>query len=148
MKTIINALMLLAALCGCKQAESPLEPTTFQVITCPCGSNSVKRCDELNLAYELKNVKGKLYRGSADMVSNRITLDDVETIKIDDKILPNWKYWNSPIRLCNMPKELLMKPNGVPVLISCILHYVPAFKDQVPQTDGYPAELTSIELIK
>ena len=126
-----------------KKVDIIIEPTTFQVTAC-CKNDTMAYC---RLAYVLNNVKGRLYRNSADVETYRVILDDFANIYVPT--LPNWRYWGLYVVMCNMPKELYQKANGVPVLISCKLQYVPAFKDGIiPQSDGYPAELTAIELIK
>lgn len=98
--------------------------------------------------YELKNVDGVLKVLYYDMLT--LVLTNPKSLVVDQKRFPLWNHWGYNFNPCNLPPKLRTLNREVKVKFDCRLLYVPlpSFGFSIPQSDGYPAELTRIEIVQ
>jgi hypothetical protein len=141
---------------SCKKIDV-VEQTVFDKIkTCyeVCDTTRFKKinCDsDYKLAYsdtyELKNVEGVMKVLYYDLT---LVLTNPNSIVVDKKRFPLWNHWGYNFNPCNLPSQLKILDREVKVKFDCKLLYVPlpSLGLSVPQSDGYPVELTRIEIIQ
>jgi hypothetical protein len=105
-----------------------------------------------NTPIELKGITGKLKSYFTDSKGNSVFYNIIpdSTFNISDKQLPLFKYYGSVFSICNMPDKIINLSSPRKVKFDCKLIYldIPTNRGgQIPQTDGYPTQLSRIELL-
>ena len=131
---------------SCKEQPEP-EQTVFENLPSCCTSPPCK-----DRPIEKRNITGILVGGlvnaKGELIYYNIRPDSV--FNISDKVLPMYKWYGSIFDVCNMPEKLINAGSPQRVKFSCklIYLYVAPINGQIPQSSGYPIELSRIEILK
>ena len=148
MKNTIASILILMAVCfSCKEQPEP-EQTVFENLPSCCRANLP--CNDTPV--EKKDITGILVGGlvnaKGELIYYNIRPDSV--FNISDKVLPMYKWYGGIYSICNIPEKLINAGSPQRVKFSCkfIYLYVAPINGQIPQSSGYPVELSRIEIIK
>ena len=145
MKNLTFALLTGIVVClSCGKKGTELEQKVFETNSTCCNPGPC------NTPIAFKNITGKLKLSfEGDHLYTDIIVPD-SLFKITDKQLPLFRYWGAQFYICNMPQQILNSTRQRSVKFDGKFIYLDIPTNtggQIPQTSGYPVEITRIELL-
>ena len=143
MKNLTFALLTGIVVClSCRKKTTEPEQKVFEINSTCCNPGPC------NTPIAFKNITGKLLLFEGQLSTDIIVPDSL--FKITDEQLPLFKYWGAGLYICNMPQQILNSTRQRSVKFDGKFIYLDIPTNtggQIPQTSGYPVEITRIELL-